>query len=451
MQFEKFHYDSLKSIQDKAAELGVTIPLSEDMKILAEPMTFGSHSAPNRLAIQPMEGCDSTPEGAPDVMTKRRYRRFAQSGAGLIWYEATAVVREGRANPLQSMLTEQNVDEFKALITETRDFYAKEHGYQPVIILQATHSGRYSKPDAPAPMIACHNPVLEKTPLPDSCIVTDDYLKGLAEAYGRTARLAKEAGFDGIDIKACHRYLFSELLSAYTRPGIYGGDFENRTRMIREAYAAAEAAVTGDFIFTSRMNTYDAIPYPYGFGVSKESELVPDVSEPIALIKRLQKDYGLELIDLTIGNPYFNPHVNRPYDIGAYEPPYHPLESVARAAECFRQVKEACPDVKVIGSAVTYLRQYSANLAAGMVEQGYCDMAGFGRQAFAYPEFAKDILTKGCLDPKKCCVTCSKCTELMRSVAPAGCVVRDSEAYMPLYRQHVLNNEKDVRHMVSNV
>ena len=451
MKFEKFHYKSLEEIRSRAEELGVAIPLSENLQALAQPMEFGNHKTANRLAIQPMEGCDSKPEGGPDELTRRRYLRFAQSGAGLIWYEATAVVPEGRANPLQSMLTEQNLEEFKELIGQVREIYDREHGYQPVIILQATHSGRYSKPDSPRPMIACHNPVREKTPLPDSCIVSDDYLKSLPEAYGRTARLAKEAGFDGIDVKACHRYLFSELLSAYTRPGSYGGDFENRTRVIREAYAAAEAAVTGDFIFTSRLNTYDAIPYPYGFGVSKESELVPDVSEPIALIQRLKKDYGLQLIDLTIGNPYFNPHVNRPYDMGAYEPPYHPFESIARAAECFRQVKEACPDVKVISSAVSYLRQFSANLAAGMVEQGYCDMAGFGREAFAYPEFARDILTKGGLEPKKCCITCSKCTELMRSVAPAGCVVKDAEVYAPLYRKNVLENEKDVRHMVSNV
>jgi hypothetical protein len=89
-------------------------------------------------------------------------------------------------------------------------------------------------------------------------------------------------------------------------------------------------------------------------------------------------------------------------------------------------------------------------MAAGMVESGKADIAGFGRQAFAYPEFANDIIHKGQLDPNKCCITCSKCSELMRSGSVAGCVIRDKEVYMPIYRENVLNNEKDIRHMISS-
>ena len=75
--------------------------------------------------------------------------------------------------------------------------------------------------------------------------------------YGRAARLAEQAGFDGIDIKACHRYLVSELLSAYGRPGIYGGSFENRTRLYRNAALSARAAVSSGMLVTSRLNVYD--------------------------------------------------------------------------------------------------------------------------------------------------------------------------------------------------
>lgn len=58
----------------------------------------------------------------------------------------------------------------------------------------------------------------------DSCIVTDNYLKSLEEKFGEAAWLAKEAGFDAVDIKCCHGYLLAELSSAYTRPGQYGRD-----------------------------------------------------------------------------------------------------------------------------------------------------------------------------------------------------------------------------------
>ncbi|MEG2719736.1 MAG: flavin oxidoreductase/NADH oxidase, partial [Oscillospiraceae bacterium] len=99
MQFEKFNYTSLKSIKLKTQEFGVNLPLSKNINVLKEPLQIGSKVLNNRIAIQPMEGCDGTFDGRPDDLTFRRYNRFAKSGAGLIWAEATAIVPEGRANP----------------------------------------------------------------------------------------------------------------------------------------------------------------------------------------------------------------------------------------------------------------------------------------------------------------------------------------------------------------
>ena len=163
-----------------------------------------------------MEGCDGEVDGSPGELTFRRYRRFAESGGALIWEEATAIVPEGRANPRQLMLTEKNLDSFRRLTDEIREYSQRKNGFAPLLILQATHSGRYSKPQGtPAPLIAYHNPIFEqKVPIDDARIVSDDYLKRLPEQYAKTAVLAAKAGFDGVDIKACHRYLMSELLSA---------------------------------------------------------------------------------------------------------------------------------------------------------------------------------------------------------------------------------------------
>ena len=98
----------------------------------------------------------------------------------------------------------------------------RQNGFAPVVICQLTHSGRYAKPEGvPAPLIAYNNPLFEKEqPIDKSRIVSDDKLKRLEEAFGATALLAQEAGFDGADIKCCHRYLLSEMLSAFTRPAI---------------------------------------------------------------------------------------------------------------------------------------------------------------------------------------------------------------------------------------
>ncbi|WMJ86695.1 oxidoreductase [Anaerocolumna sp. MB42-C2] len=445
MQHEKFHYSSLKEVKEKAKELKIDLPLSSNTEVLNQPIHINGYKINNRLAIQPMEGCDGTADGRPDTLTTRRYKRFAESGAGIIWVEAVAVVPEGRANPRQLMLTEKNRDSFKSLIETIRETSLKENGFEPLLIMQATHSGRYSKPNGtPSPVIAYQNPVLEKEhPLDESCIVSDDYLKNLTEQYAAFAKLVKEVGFDGVDIKACHRYLISELLSAYNRAGSYGGSFLNRTRLLRESIAAAKSAVSSSFVVTSRLNIYDGFPYPYGFGVQKDGGLIPDMSESMELVRLLYEENGVQLLNLTLGNPYANPHVNRPFDVGPYEPEEHPLEGVARMCSCIGEIKQSLPQLTVISSGTSYLRQFSLNLAAGMLKTGQADIAGFGREAFAYPDFAKDILKYSHLDGNKCCITCSKCSQLMRAGSTAGCVIRDSEVYLPIYKRDVMKIEKD--------
>ncbi len=439
MKHERFNFKTLDEVKQKLHALDTNIPLSDDLSVLSTPVTAAGITIPNRLAIQPMEGCDSDEGGKPSELTIRRYKRFAESGAGLIWAEAAAIVEEGRANPRQLMITDKNLDDYKRMVDMIKSRSMEINGYEPVIILQLTHSGRYSKPQGtPAPMIAYNNPILEgDTPISSDRIVTDDYLRSLIEQYAVSARLAEQAGFDGVDIKACHRYLVCEFLSAFNRPGDFGGSFENRTRLLREAVASARSAVSADTLVTTRMNLYDGYPRPYGWGVNDSGSVEPDMAEPIELIRRFYNEYGMRIIDFTIGNPYNNPHINRPYDIGAYEPPEHPLEGVSRACDVISQIKHAIPEMKIVSSEYSYLRQFSPYQAAGMISEGHADLAGYGRMAFAYPEFARDILTKGEMEPKKCCITCSKCTELMRAGSVTGCVIKDQEVYLPLYQKFV--------------
>jgi 2,4-dienoyl-CoA reductase-like NADH-dependent reductase (Old Yellow Enzyme family) len=400
--------------------LSKILPLSKGTEALKKAVSIGAVTIPNRLAIQAMEGADGTTDGAPDELTIRRYDRFAKSGAGLLWFEATAVSPEGRANPRQLWLHDGNIDEYKRIVSDIRETALKVNGTAPVIVMQATHSGRYSKPQSkPEPMIACNNPIYEgDTPLPPERIITDSELRRIEECYGVTTRLAAKAGFDGIDIKACHRYLNSELLSAVTRPGDYGGCIVNRMRFYENCVKRAREEAPGNFIVTSRLNIYDGIPYPYGFGVNERDGITPDLSEPIEVIKRM----NFSLLNITIGNPYFNPNVNRPTDV----------QGVERMYRLTKQIKDAYPGLVIVSSAPTYLREFSPYLAAGAVEQGFADIVGFGRMAFAYPGFARDIL-RGTFDKKRVCVCCGKCSELMRR-ARAGCAVRDS-IYTLMYKE----------------
>lgn len=431
---EKFTYRTPAALQDAANSVGFSLPWSEDLSVLSTPVTVAdSHvTLKNRLTIHPMEGFDSTPDGAPGELTIRRCDRFSTGGAGLIWLEATTVVEEGRTSEGQLWIHENNADCFKALAERMH----KLSDGTP-LILQLTHSGRFSRPhNKPAPVISYHNPLMNEKMMvdPDWPVVTDEYLDSLPERFGKAARMAKEAGFDGVDIKCCHKYLFSELLSAYNREGRYGGSFENRSRLFFDSIEAASVWADKDFILASRLGLYDCLPYPWGFGADKEDYLKIDWEEPEKLLQGAY-DRGIRLVDMTLGSPYINPHVNRPYDNGGYEPPEERLVGVQRLLDAAARMKEICPGMTMIGTGYSYLRQYAPQVAAAAVQSGMIDAAGFGRMAFAYPDFAKDILETGTLDTRKVCLTCSKCTAMMRKIHATGCPIRDREVYTPMYKE----------------
>lgn len=428
-------YMTVADFKEQDLQLGTNLPFAGNTAVLSAPLQIGSKVIANRLACQAMEGCDGTATGEPAELTIRRYDRFAKGGAGLIWFEATAVMEEGRANPRQLWIYEDNLDAFKRIVESIKETGMRENGYEPIVIMQATHSGRYSKPEGkPAPLIAYNNPVFEgDNPIDASRIVTDEHIDRIGEALVKGAVLAEKAGFDGVDIKCCHRYLNSELLSAYNRPGKYGGSLENRTRLLRESISGAKKACGKDFVVTSRMNVYDGFAYPYGFGVATDGSLDFDPTEPVWLLKHL-RDMGVGLLNITMGNPYFNPHVNRPFAVGGYTAEEHPLAGVARMLKGTALLKKEVPEIKILCSALSYLGVAAPNVVAGFIQNGGFDLAGFGRQIFAYPDFAKDIMTQGALDKKKICICCSKCTEIMRAGGTPGCVVRDRDPYFEIHK-----------------
>jgi NADPH-dependent glutamate synthase beta subunit-like oxidoreductase/2,4-dienoyl-CoA reductase-like NADH-dependent reductase (Old Yellow Enzyme family) len=434
----RFHLRNLDLLREELALLGLTLPIDEDLSCLADKVWIGDRQTANRFASQPMEGFDSLGNGGPSELSVRRYTRYASGRFAFLWFEATAVLREARSNPKQLWLHGGSVDDFARLVDAARNAAREKFGHEITMAVQLTHSGRYSKPGGTArPIIAHHSEVLDpRHNLPaDYPLATDEYLDRLQDTYVEAARLAAKAGFDGVDVKSCHRYLVSELLASHTREGKYGGSFENRTRFLREVTARIRQEVPEVFV-TTRMNVYDAIPYPYGFGVSKDDYREPDLSEPIELIRELRQ-YDMPLVNVSIGNPYYNPHYGRPFDrsvAGAGAPPEHPLEGVARFVNITRQIQQAVPDLPVVGGGYGWLRHLMPYVAAGVVRRGWATLIGQGRGAFAYPDSVNDLLTVGAMDPEKTCVTCSGCTQIMRDGTMTGCVVRDQAIYSVQYK-----------------
>lgn len=401
------------------------LPYSEDVSILTKPVRGRGFELKNAMAIQPMEGCDGTTCGAPGELTYRRYRRFAEGGAGLIWAEAISVCPEGRANPRQLILTRENLDAFRRLTDITHRSGAK-------IIAQLTHSGRWSRPvDKNAPIRATYNRALdEKQGLaPDYPVADDEYLARLPEAFAESTKLAMKAGFDGVDVKACHLYLYSELLGAFERPGRYGGCYENRTRLLKESVEAAKANIAGG-ILASRFNMFDGAAGRWG----EDADGSIDLTEPLRLVRELD-EMGVALMNITMGTPYYNPHVNRPYNKGGYLAKEAPFVGVKRLLDGAQAAQQAAPGVVCLATGFSWPGEHAANIAAGFINEGGAKLAGFGRMAFAYPDFARDIIEKGALDRGKCCVTCSLCTKIMRGGGYVGCPVRDREVYLPELRK----------------
>lgn len=324
------------------------------------------------------------------------------------------------------MLTRSNISSFKALLAQMREIAKNECGISPVFILQLTHSGRQSI----VPMIAYRHPIYEeKRPVSDENVVSDKYLDTLAEKYAESALLAVEAGFDGVDVKSCHGYLFQELLSAFSREGRYGGSFENRTRLFLDCIRAVKNAIPDNVLLTSRLSVSDMVPKPYGFGTTEENVL--DFTEPDLLIEKMVGE-GLDILNVTVGNPYYNPHVNRPYRKGGYEPPESPKTGLERFEIIEKHIKDKFPSLTVVGSGLSYYRDELFDVSEKLLESGTCDLVGFGRCWLAYPSFYRDF-QNSVFDPKKCCLACSKCTGLMRAGQVSGCAVFNSY-YRDLYK-----------------
>ncbi|NMC39245.1 MAG: hypothetical protein GYA41_13065 [Bacteroidales bacterium] len=422
---EKFRYKTSEDLIRKASELGFELPFSDDVTPLLESVKLGETTIPNRLVVQPMEGYDSDSEGAPTELTERRYLRYSAGASGVIWFEAVSVNHEGRSNPRQLWINSKSTDKF-AYLTEKIRKYTGIKGGSPFLVIQLTHSGRYSKPDGkPAPRVAALNPLLDKT---TPVVLTDDDLKRLQDHYVSAAKLASRAGFDAVDLKACHGYLMIELLAAKSRKdSIFGGeDPEKRFRFLLETYDRIKNEVTGIKV-TSRLNISDL--YKGGFGVDEKDQ--PDFTEPLMLVGQL-RHRGIELLNISMGSPYFNAHISRPYDTplpGMKVPDEHPLQGVMRMINGTSIFQKRFPEILIAGSAYSWLRHYAPNVGAAIVKKGGASLIGFGRNSFAYPSMPLDLMNNGKADSSKTCITCSGCTRLIRNFHIGGCVIRDREIY----------------------
>jgi 2,4-dienoyl-CoA reductase-like NADH-dependent reductase (Old Yellow Enzyme family) len=423
-------------------------------------MPIGGRTVGNRFCIQPMEGWDGLPDGTPSDLTKRRWQRFGRSGAKLIWGgEAAAVTAEGRANPHQLMATRAHERGLAELLDQLRTEHRQAfHDDRDLLVgLQLTHSGRYARPhrkDLAEPRIAYHHPWLDPRlgidSQDDRCVFTDDQLDELISKFVDAACVARDVGFDFVDVKACHGYLLHELLSARTRTGKYGGDLAGRTRMLLDTIAAIRSACP-ELMIGVRLSLFDSVPFeqgqavgqpirdyrqhlPYlhGFGCDVDDPLRIDLTEPLELLQRLT-EAGVAVVNLSCGSPYYTPHLQRPAlfpPSDGYQPPEDPLIGVARQVDAVGRCKAALPHLPMVGSGYTYLQEFLPQVAQAVVRSGGVDFVGLGRMVLSYPELPADVLTGRFPQRKAICRTFSDCTSAPRQGFISGCYPLD-----PFYKE----------------
>jgi 2,4-dienoyl-CoA reductase-like NADH-dependent reductase (Old Yellow Enzyme family) len=446
---------TLRTPEEFGAHLATTgIPLAFDATLeppastpFARPFVMDGVRAGNRFCILPMEGWDGTPEGEPSELTRRRWKNFGRSGAKLIWGgEAVAVRMDGRANPHQLVLGDRNLGAIASLRQDLVDAHVERFGDDRGLLLslQLTHSGRFARPcahDRAEPLVAYNHPLLDRRFPGGVRVLSDDELERMVADFVNAGRLAHQAGFPFVDVKHCHGYLGHELLSARSRPGRYGGSFENRTRFLREVVAGLHAEVPGLGIMV-RLSCFDTVPWrkgPDGVGEPEPADgygaafglldgsldaALGDAREMLRLLESLE----IRWVCLTAGSPYYNPHVQRPAlfpPLDGYTPPEDPLRGVARHVEATARLKKEFPRLAVVGSGYSYLQEWLPHVGQRVLREGGADFVGLGRMVLSYPDLPADVLEGKPLRRKSVCRTFSDCTTAPRSGLVSGCYPLD--------------------------
>ena len=458
---------SLKNVAEfrrHLEKLEIEIPCDETLNpaVLAQPVNnvaINKKKIGNRFAIHPMEGWDGTTTGTPTDAVTRRWRRFGESGAKLIYGgEAMAIRPDGRANPNQLIINETNLTGLEKLRNTLVKAHRERFGNTNDLVIgfQLTHSGRFCRPNDNAifePRVAYRHPILDRKfkVTSDEQVLTDDEIPKLIGDYVNAARTARDAGADFVDIKHCHGYLLHEFLGAHTRSGRYGGSFENRTRILREIVSGIRAD-GNDIDLGVRISAFDLVPhqpdseqsnqgklgpgipedfetpYPFQFGINHNDPVQIDLTETLQFIK-LCGNLGIKLLNVSGGSPYYNPHCQRPAAYppsDGYQPAHDPLIDVARLLNTARQLRAQIPSGMVlIGTGYSYLQEYLPHVAQALVHEGWTDLVGLGRMVLSYPHLPADVLGKNMLEKRLICRTFSDCTTAPRNGLPSGCFPLD--------------------------
>ena len=353
----------ISEIREQASDIGVFFPLSYETEALETEAMLHEHKLANRNVLQMQPGHDADADGKPGGQTIARYQAAVRKRQySLVLLEPAAIAGNARKHEHDLVLSEQTQAAFAALIAAVKQAAKDAFGTEPLVIALLDHAGHH----ALYPVSMEHSPSLPT----DARILTDDELTAMVIECGNAAKAAELAGADGVALNAADRSLFGESLAAFHRDGKFGGDFDDRTRFVRDCYTAMKMLTTDKLFYTIRLTLSDGIPQPDGWGMAFEDSAAPDLYEPALLLKIMQALYSVELVFCAIGIPQIN-------WLCAAEPESD-LIRLSRMCTCVAMLdSDLQQSVQLVVPEAGSEDIPFANLASGMIAGEFASFGGF--------------------------------------------------------------------------
>jgi len=335
---------------------------------LFTPLSIRETTVRNRVMVSPMcqYSCDT--DGLAHDWHEVHLGSRATGGAGVVMTEATAVEPRGRITPNDLGIWS---DDHAEALAPIADFVA-DRGATSAI--QLAHAGRKASKTRPWEGSEPLTPeeggwetlAPSATPYPyedgraETRKMDRDDIDGLVEDFAAAAERALAAGFDVAEVHAAHGYLLHEFLSPVTndRDDEYGGDFEGRTRLLREVTAAVRDVWPDDQPVFVRVSASDWLPDRESWTVEDTAELGPLLAEA-----------GADLIDVSSGG-------------------VHPDQQIPQTGPNYqvRYAERVAANTDALVGAVGGITEPAQ--ADALIRNGRADLAIVGREHLRDPYFA---------------------------------------------------------------
>ena len=244
---------------------------------ILEPLVISNHTIRNRVVLPPIVVFWAEPNGEVSDRQVAHYRRRAQGGCGLIVVEATCVAPESRLSSRQLGIWDDSQIAGLSRIAEA----CRAEG--ATTLIQIHHAGMSAPADVTSDRISASDYRDEKRSARE---MTIDEIASVRDRFVDSARRAKQAGFDGVELHGAHGYLLSQFASriANHRNDRYGGDLDGRLRLAQEIIEGIRADVSDrSFIITCRMGCNE-----------------PQLDDGIAIAQALEQ-YGVDALHVSSG------------------------------------------------------------------------------------------------------------------------------------------------------